>query len=85
MPKVRQINTNIKDADIENYASRCDDVIEDDGKSITTKNTNTNTERISVSFSDEEMKELKSLSAKDGRSLSAFIRLHILNALSDSV
>ncbi len=26
MPKIRPINTNIKEADIENYASRCKDI-----------------------------------------------------------
>ena len=80
MPKVRPINTNVKDTDIEKYASRCKDFdIEKD-----TAKKNQGTARISVSFSNDEIENLKHLSNKENRSLSAFIRLHILNVLYDA-
>ena len=53
MPKIRPLNTNVKDSDIDKFANRCNEVSTDQEK------LNKGMSRISVSFSKEEMKKLK--------------------------
>ncbi len=78
MPKVRPIISTITEDKIERYANRCAEALAHENKPPKPSS------RISVSFSDTEMQELKDLASRDGRSLSAFIRMHILHLLGDA-